>query len=187
MLRSAPAIMRASKPAPAITAKCSPFTVPVSMTRRAPCRPTRTAALTSSEGTPRFVASRLAVPAGRIAMTAPVPATASIQRWTVPSPPQTIISAAPSAAARRAYLGALRLLRTSYQSGSATPSCASTWRSSGSPPPKLLRACATTATFGMGGLKPCASGPRKARKCRRRSGRARPPAAEPGRTAGRAA
>src|SRR5579872_4114296 len=142
--------MRASNPAPAITAKCSPLTEPVSITRRCPCRPTRTAAPTPSDGTPRFVASKLAVPAGRIATTAPVPATASMQRWTVPSPPQTNIRSAPSATARRARLGALRLLGTSYQSGSVTPSCASTRRSSGRPPPKLLRACATTAIFVIG-------------------------------------
>ncbi len=79
MPRSASAIMRASNPAPAITAKCSPFTDPVSSGRRSPCSPTRTASARSA-GMRRFDARRLAVPAGRIATTAPVPATASMQR-----------------------------------------------------------------------------------------------------------
>ncbi len=67
--RLAPLIISASKPVPAITAKCSPFTVPVSNSRGSPCRPTRTAPLRSS-GMFRLVASRFAVPAGRIASTA---------------------------------------------------------------------------------------------------------------------
>ena len=52
-------------------------------------------------------ASRFAVPAGRMATAVSVPATASMQRWTVPSPPQTNITSAPLAAARRAQEGAL--------------------------------------------------------------------------------
>ena len=81
-------------------------------------------------------------------MIAPVPATASMQRWTVPSPPQTNIRSAPRVMASRAHAAAWRLLLTSYQSGSVTPSAASTPRSPGRPPPSLLRACATTATLG---------------------------------------
>ena len=57
------------------------------------------------------------MPAGNIATAVPVPATALIQRWTVPSPPQTNSTSAPSATARRAHAGALRLLVTSYQIG----------------------------------------------------------------------
>jgi len=52
---------------------------PVSSGRRSPCSPTCTA-LVRSAGTCRFVARRFAVPTGRIARTASVPATASIQR-----------------------------------------------------------------------------------------------------------
>ena len=146
--RSACSIMLASNPAPAITAKCSPFTDPVSSRRRSPCRPTRTASVRSA-GMCRFAARRLAVPAGRMARTARVPATASTQRCTIPSPPQTKMTSAPCASARRACRGALRLLRTSYQSGSANPSPASTSRSSANPPPRLLPECATTATVDM--------------------------------------
>src|SRR5580692_10686539 len=145
MPRSASEIIRASKPAPAITAKRSPFTEPVSSLRRSPCSPTSTASARSC-GTFRFAASRFAVPAGRIAMAVSVPATASMQRWTVPSPPQTNSTAAPLAAARRAYLGARRLLVTSYQSGSVTPSEARISRSSDRPPPRVLPEWATTAT-----------------------------------------
>src|ERR1700683_2167357 len=151
MARAACAITRASNPAPAITAKCSPLTVPVSSARRRPCSPTRTAAATSPAGMSRLDASRFAVPAGRIAITVPVPARASTQRWTVPSPPQTNIRSAPCSRARPAQSGTCLLLRTSYQSGSVTPSSASTFLSSGSPPPKLLRACATTATLAIRG------------------------------------
>ena len=62
------------------------------------------------------------MPAGRIATAVSVPATASMQRWTVPSPPQTNSTSAPRAAARRACSGAWRLFFTSYHSGSVTPS-----------------------------------------------------------------
>ena len=58
---------------------------------------------------PRLVASRLAVPAGRIASTASEPASASTHRCTMPSPPQTKMSSAPSSSARRAYGGAFLL------------------------------------------------------------------------------
>ena len=94
MPRPASEIIRASNPAPAITVKCSPFSDPVSSRRRSPCSPIRTASGRSS-GICRFMARRFAVPAGRIATAVPVPATASIQRWTVPSPPQTNITSAP--------------------------------------------------------------------------------------------
>ena len=89
-----------------------------------------------------------------MARTAPVPATASIQCWTIPSPPQTKMSSAPSAIAQRANFGALRLLVTSYQSGSANPWLASTSRNCGRPPPKLFLAWATTATVDMSGSFP---------------------------------
>ena len=52
-------------------------------------------ACSMSCGMPRFVASRFAVPAGRIASAASEPAAASMQRCTVPSPPQTKISSRP--------------------------------------------------------------------------------------------
>src|SRR3954454_3393622 len=144
MLRSASAIMRASKPAPAITVKRSPLTEPVSSRRRSPCSPTCTASA-SSDGISRFAASRFEVPAGSMATAVSVPASASTQRCTVPSPPQTNITSAPLAAARRAYSGARRLFFTSYHSGSVTPSRARISRSSGRPPPRLFRVCATTA------------------------------------------
>src|ERR1700722_3710609 len=153
MPRSASAIIRASKPAPAITAKRSPLIQPVSSRRRSPCNPTCTASVRSC-GTFRFAASRFAVPAGRIATAVSVPATASMQRWTVPSPPQANTTSAPLAAARRAYLGARRLFSTSYHRGSVTPSRARIRRSSGRPPPKLLREWATTAMVAMSDLAP---------------------------------
>ena len=94
MPRPASEIIRASNPAPAITAKCSPFTDPVSIRRRSPRNPTRTASARSS-GICRFMARRFAVPAGRMATAVSVPATASMQRWTVPSPPQANSTSAP--------------------------------------------------------------------------------------------
>ena len=72
-------------------------------------------------GMPRFVASRFAVPAGRIASGTSDPATASRHRCTVPSPPQTKISSAPSSSACLTCFGAKRLFGTSIQSGSAKP------------------------------------------------------------------
>ena len=50
-----------------------------------------------SLGMPRFVASRLAVPAGTMAIVAPVPASASMHRCAMPSPPQTKKWSAPPA------------------------------------------------------------------------------------------
>ena len=188
--RSAWAIIRASNPAPAITVKRSPFTEPVSMRRRCPCNPIRTASVMSS-GICRFIARRFAVPAGRIATAVSVPATASMQRWTVPSPPQTNSTSTPRSAARRACSGARRLFFTSCHIGAVTPSASRTFRSSGRPPPRLLRECATTATFGMPDphspavpLTPSASGPRTARRYRRRPGQARPASSRTRRMAG---
>ena len=66
MVPSASSIIAASRPAPAITAKCSPFIAPTSSGRSAPRIPIWTAR-SRSRGIPRFVASRLAVPAGTIA------------------------------------------------------------------------------------------------------------------------
>lgn|GEM_PF-4836574 len=66
----------------------------------------------------RFPAKRLAVPAGRIASTALVSASASMHSWTVPSPPQMNITSAPFSNALRAHLAALLLVFISYQSGS---------------------------------------------------------------------
>ena len=63
---SASRIMAASNPAPAITANRSPLIRPTSIERRRPWRPISTAA-SMSLGISRFVASRLAVPAGTIA------------------------------------------------------------------------------------------------------------------------
>ena len=142
--RSASLIMRASNPAPAITAKCSPLTVPVSIGRRCPCRPICTASARSF-GIFRLVASRLAVPAGKIAMVADLPASASIHRCTVPSPPQTNTTSAPSLKARRANFGAFLLLGTSYHWGLGKPSRAKISRSSPNPPPRVLAECAITA------------------------------------------
>lgn len=110
----APRDLRASKPAPAVTAKRSPFTDPVSNRRRSPFRPTRTASV-SSAGICRFVARRLAVPAGRIARTAFVPATASMHRWTVPSADRrplsgTSLSGDHLSVVRGDHLGLVRLV-----------------------------------------------------------------------------
>ena len=91
-----------------------------------------------SFGIPRFVANRFAVPAGMIARLVVVPASTSTHRWTIPSPPQTKRSSAPSSSARRTWAGALRLFGTSNQSGSVTPSASRTRRSSGRPPPSGL-------------------------------------------------
>ena len=66
---------------------------------------------------PRLEASRFAVPAGRIATVTPVPARASMQRCTMPSPPHTNTRSAPFSTARRASFGAFLLLGTSNQSG----------------------------------------------------------------------
>src|ERR1035437_5615417 len=141
---SASLIIRASNPAPAVRAKCSPFADPVSSARRSPCSPMSTASVRST-GISRLTAIRLAVPAGRIARTASGPASASMQRWTLPSPPQTNTTSAPCFTARRAALGTSLLFATSNQSGSAYPSCANTSRSSPRPPSRLFSACATTA------------------------------------------
>src|SRR5207237_4578579 len=73
------------------------------------------------------------------------PASPSIPRCTVPSPPQTSTTSAPFLTARRAALGASRLFGTSYHWGSAKPSRASVSRSSPKPPPKVFAECATTA------------------------------------------
>ena len=112
--------MRASKPAPAITAKRSPLTRPTSMRRVRPARPMSTAC-SMSLGMPRFVASRFAVPAGMIARLASVPASTSTQRCTMPSPPHTKMSSALRASAFSTCLGANRLLPTSRQNTSVTP------------------------------------------------------------------
>ena len=87
------------------------------------------------------------MPAGRIAIVASVPASASTQRCTMPSPPQTNTRSAPSvdralapasapscSSAPRTRAGRRRLAR------------ASTSRSSPSPPPSDFPECATTAT-----------------------------------------
>ena len=117
MPRSASRIMRASKPAPAMTANRSPLTFPRSSSRWRPCSPIRTASAMSL-GIPRFVARRLAVPAGMIATTASVPASASTVRCTIPSPPHTKTRSAPSSTTRRASFGARLLFGTSCQIGS---------------------------------------------------------------------
>ena len=51
----------------------------------------------------------------------PEPASASMQRCTIPSPPQTRTSSAPASMASRARFGAFWTSCTSYQSGSSTP------------------------------------------------------------------
>src|SRR5512132_3597997 len=76
---SASRIIIASSPTPVITAKRSPFTLPTSSVRRPPWRPIRTHS-PRSLGSSRFVANRLAVPAGRTARVTGRPATASIAR-----------------------------------------------------------------------------------------------------------
>ena len=63
------------------------------------------------DGTPRLVAKRFAVPAGMIASVTPVPASASMHRCTLPSPPHTRTRSAPSFAASRRPLARLRALR----------------------------------------------------------------------------
>ena len=51
------------------------------------------------------------MPAGRIASGVSEPASASMQRWTMPSPPQTKISSAPSSSARFTCFGREPALR----------------------------------------------------------------------------
>ena len=101
-----------------------------------------------SFGMPRLVANRFAVPAGMIARLAFEPASTSMQRCTIPSPPQAKTSSAPSSSARRTCGGALRLFGTSHQSGSST---AFAPRARGAAPTARRRAvlpeCAITATF----------------------------------------
>ena len=64
----------------------------------------------------------------------PVPARASAQCCTMPSPPQTKINSAPFFSALRTFFGALRLFGTSYQMGSSTPAPASSAHSLSRPP-----------------------------------------------------
>ena len=99
-----------------------------------------------SRGMPRFVANRLAVPAGRTASRAFDPATTSMHRRTVPSPPQAKTSSAPSSSARSTCADAFFAFGTSYQSGVVDARRSSTRRSSGRPPSSVFAACATTAT-----------------------------------------
>src|SRR4029077_10092413 len=84
------------------------------------------------------------------------PATTSMQRWTVPSPPQTKMSSAPSASARRTSRGAALLFGTSRQYGSSMPCRSSSLRSSSKPPPNVFPACAITAIFDIGRSSPSA-------------------------------
>ena len=142
---SASRIIKASRPVPAITAKCSPFIRPTSSRRREPFSPTATAS-SRSFGMPRFVAKRLAVPAGRMARATGAPATASMTRWTVPSPPHTKIRSAPFFTSLRARSGASLLFGTSYHIGSLIPWVASVLRSSSRPPPSVFAECAITPT-----------------------------------------
>ncbi len=86
------------------------------------------------------------MPAGTIATGTFEPASASTQRWTMPSPPQTNTSSAPSFSALRACFGAFLLFGTSYQSNSSTPCSASSERSWSRPPPSDFFWWATTAT-----------------------------------------
>ena len=137
--------MSASKPAPAMTANRSPFMLTASMRRRVPCSPVITAP-SMSFGSPRLVASRLAVPAGMTAIAVSVPASTSTQRCAMPSPPHTKNRSTPSESRRLTCFGALRLLSTSAQSGSLTPCAASVRRSWGRPPSSVLPACAMTPT-----------------------------------------
>jgi len=136
--RSASPIMRASNPAPAMTAKCSPFTTPTSSWRRSPCKPIATASA-SRFGIPRLVASRFAVPAGRIATVASELASTPRLRCTIPSPPQTKTRSAPCSSACCTHFGARFDLSTSYHNGSDTPASARRSRSSSSPPSSVLR------------------------------------------------
>ena len=66
-----------------------------------------------SFGIPRFVAKRLAVPAGRIASVAFDPASTLTHCCTSPSPPQAKTSSAPSASAFSTFFGACLLFGTS--------------------------------------------------------------------------
>ena len=59
---------------------------------------------------PRLWASRLAVPAGMIAIGTPVPASASHERCTIPSPPHTTTRSAPASTASAHPLGRLLAL-----------------------------------------------------------------------------
>ena len=166
---SAPRIMSASNPAPAMTANRSSFILIASIRRRRPRSPVVTAP-SMSPGTPRLVASRLAVPAGTMAIAASVPASTSTDRCAMPSPPQTKNRSAPSPSSRLICLGARRLLSTSAHSGSSTPCSASVRRSCGRPPSMLLPAWATTATRVM--RRPSARGRRRRRHAPQRSQRA---------------
>jgi hypothetical protein len=131
-----------------MTAKCSPFTDPVSSRGRSPCSPTRTAAgEVGRDLQNRRQEIRCAGRKDREDSThADHGVDAALDR-PVASPDEYHLSA--SASARRAHSGALRLFVTSYQGGSANPSRASSSRSSSIPPPKLLPACVTTATVGV--------------------------------------
>src|SRR5450759_5021970 len=69
---SASLIIRASNPAPAVRAKCSPFTVPVSSARRSPCSPMSTASVRST-GISRLTAILPAGTANLIAVNLEIP------------------------------------------------------------------------------------------------------------------
>ena len=87
------------------------------------------------------------MPAGKIASGVSEPARASIERWTVPSPPQTKSSSAPLCECTLHLLGREPALRHLDPHRICDPWRSSSRRSSGRPPPKDLPACATTATL----------------------------------------
>src|SRR6266480_6736500 len=95
---------------------------------------------------PRFLAKRFAVPAGTTAIVVAVVARASMQRWSIPSPPQTKRRSVPSAIASLTFFGACLLFETSYQRGASTPSLARTARNAGRPPPSDFPVWARTPT-----------------------------------------
>jgi len=90
----------ASKPMPAMATTVRPSATARSTWRSCPLNPTARAA-SSPKGTPKACATRLAVPRGKIAREAPVPARACAQAPTVPSPPTAKTSRTPAATTQR--------------------------------------------------------------------------------------
>jgi hypothetical protein len=82
----------------------APSTRARSIVRSRPPKPASTAR-SGLAGTPSARAVRFAVPSGTIAIGTPLPASASAQARTVPSPPAANTRLAPAATARRASSG----------------------------------------------------------------------------------
>ena len=125
---------------------------------------------------PNPLASRLAVPAGRIPIATLPPASASMQRRTRPSPPHTRSRSAPASAASRAGLAAFLLFGTSYHIGLSTPaSTRALCRSSGPARPRRFSVWTMTATWVMTGVLPRIASPHSSMRAKSSTAEPRSP------------